>query len=510
MNKIITIFLVFCVFESLAQDYPLTGHQQNINERTIYLSNSFTLQKPYTGIENSSVDSIIFTKNDNKYKNWFLRKILEENLFYKSDSEYVLILNPIIDFRINRQNNTKAYHNTRGIFIYGKLASKIYFNTSFTESQAVFPENIQNYYDEFDVIPGYGRIKKLPSLGEFDFGAAYGNISLKASKILNISFGYEKLFIGNGYRSLILSDFSAPMAYLKTTYTFKKIQYNRIFTKAINPNFNNVLNLDNPISANSRYPSKYISYNTLTYKPVNSLELSLIEALVISKDIEIWHYPAFILVPYLRNIYINHKKQLTNNFVGLDIKWYNKNIGIFYSQLFIDKISKLNNIVASVQVGYKSFDFFKIQNLYLQVEYNRVPREMYFHPNNELHYGHYNQVLAHPAGAGFNEILIILDYKIKGIEFLAKSIFIKYASINSKYNQQNIFNYSLLYQTEPNSFLKSPYLINDFQLIYNLNNSYRLQIFTGITNRFNIENKENKNFLQFGIRTAIRANYNDF
>ena len=97
----------------------------------------------------------------------------------------------------------------------GKLDSKIYFNSCFTESQAIFPENIKKYFDEFGVIPGYGRIKPLSRSGEFDFGAAYGNIAVKACKFLDISLGYDKLFIGDGYRSLILSDFSAPMMYAK-------------------------------------------------------------------------------------------------------------------------------------------------------------------------------------------------------------------------------------------------------------------------------------------------------
>ncbi|MCK9255908.1 MAG: hypothetical protein GX793_06260 [Bacteroidales bacterium] len=509
MKNIVSIILIFFALNSLAQNYPLTEHQQNINAKLIYYENNFTLQKPYIGIENKTLDSLIFTQASGKYKNWFLRKIFEENLFVEQDSNFILILNPLIDFRFNYQNNAKGYHNTRGIVVNGKLASKIYFNTSFTESQAVFPESIKAFYDEFGVIPGYGRVKPLSGLGEFDFAVAYGNIAIKASKILDISFGYDKLFIGEGYRSLILSDFSAPMVYLKTSYNFKKIQFNRTFTKAINPNFNNVLQVENPVSMNSRYPSKYVSFNTLTYKLNSAWQISLVEALVFSKDIDLWNYPAFILVPFIRTTYINSNKLLTNNFVGLNTSWQNKNIGIIYSQIFIDKISK-SDITASVQLGYKNFDFLKIKDLFLQVEYNRVPREMYLHPNNDLHFGHYNQALAHPAGAGFNEILAILDYKFKNFEFLIKTVFLKYAEVNAEYNQQNIFDYYILYKTDENSFTRNPVLISDFQLIYNLNNSYRLQVFTGISNRTDLNTKNKINFIQFGLRTAIRTNYDDF
>jgi len=508
-NVFFTIFLIIYSFCSLAQNYPLTEHQQNINPNLIYSENNFTLQKPFTGIENKTVDSLIFTQATSKYKNWFLRKIFDENLFVKQDDRFIVILNPLVDFRLNYQNNTRGYHNTRGVIVSGKLDSKIYFNSCFTESQAIFPENIKKYFYEFGVIPGYGRIKPLARSGEFDFGAAYGNIAIKACNFLDISLGYDKLFIGDGYRSLILSDFSAPMMYAKTAFNFKKFQINNIFTKAINPNFNNVLQHENPVSLNSRYPAKYVSFNTLTYKPTKAWQISLIEALVLTQNIDEWNYPAYILLPFVRTTFINYKKQLTNNFVGVNTTWQNKKIGIIYSQIFIDKISK-SDLIASLQIGYKNFDFLKVKNLFFQIEYNRVPREMYLHANNDLHYGHYNQAIAHPAGAGFNEILAIADYKFKRLEVLTKSVFLKYATINSEYNQQNIFDYSLLYNVDANTFTRNPMLISDVQIIYNLNNSYRLQIFAGISNRADLTTKNSTNFIQCGLRTALRINYDDF
>ena len=106
------------------------------------------------------------------------------------------------------------------------------------------------------------------------------------------------------------------------------------------------------------------------------------------------------------------------------LDWQDPKIGIFYSQFIVDRFYEWYYPVAAFQFGYKSFDFAGVENLYLQIEYNRVPREMYLHRNNYLHFGHYNQALAHPAGACFNEVVAIADYKYKNFKVLAKPTYL--------------------------------------------------------------------------------------
>lgn len=280
--------------------------------------------------------------------------------------------------------------------------------------------------------------------------------------------------------------------------------------KLLNPNFNNVMDLENPVSANSRYPSKFVSYNTLTYRLNQSWQISLVEALVMSEDLAGWKVPVYSLTPYIRTAYIDYKNQLTNNLTGINLTWQNPKIGIVYSQFIVDRFYEWYYPIAAFQLGYKSFDFAGIKNLYLQVEYNRVPREMYLHRNNELHYGHYNQAMAHPAGAGFNEIIAIADYKIKRFELVAKAVFINYASSYVLINRQNIFDYSSLFPSNFDTFERSPYIITDCVLIYNLNPSYRLQIFAGVSSHFVTDTRNLSHFVQAGIRTALRSNYYDY
>jgi hypothetical protein len=298
--------------------------------------------------------------------------------------------------------------------------------------------------------------------------------------------------------------------YFKTSAKFGKFEYNNLFTKALNPNFNNVMNVTNPVSANSLYPSKFVSFNTLTYKLNQRWQISLVEALVMSEYLEWWVVPVYSLTPFVRNTYIEHQNKLTNNLVGLNLSYQNPNIGIFYSQFIVDRFYEWYYPIAAFQFGYKSFDFAGVKNLYLQLEYNRVPREMYLHRNNDLHFGHYNQTLAHPAGAGFNELVAIADYKYKRFEVLAKTVFLKYSPTYGFFNRQNIFDYNQLFQDNAVLNDRSATLMSDIALIYNLNPSYRLQIFTSVSNRYNVEFGSSSIFYQIGIRSAIRGNYYDY
>ena len=58
----------------------------------------------------------------------------------------------------------------------------------------------------------------------------HGVISLLMSaKYIDVAFGYDKNFIGNGYRSLFLSDFSNNTLFLKLNTRIWKFNYQNLF-----------------------------------------------------------------------------------------------------------------------------------------------------------------------------------------------------------------------------------------------------------------------------------------
>lgn len=508
MIKHFTVILfLLSSFALVAQDYPLTGHFQNLNEKDVYFGSFNTLIRPSIGVENNLYDSLIFSTPESNRKNWFGRKLFDEHFIVGEDEKFEIIVDPIVDFRLNRdQLHDFGYLNTRGIIVSGNLDSRVYFNSSFFENQGVMPIHIASFYNKYGVIPGYGRIKQLTGYNKYDFAAAYGSIAIKANDNLNFTIGYDRVFIGDGYRSMILSDFSAPMMYFKINAKLGNFDYNNIFTKALNPNYNNIMQLENPTSVNSLYPSKFISYNTLTYNLNSVWQFSLVEALVMSDKLPDWKVPIFSASPFFRTAYINHSAELTNNLVGINITGQKQKLGIVYSQLIIDKFNKSELPVFAFQVGYKNFDFASVKNLFVQLEYNMASSQMYMHQDNELHYGHYNQALAHPAGHKFNEILFVAAYSIKRIEFIAKLNFLQPGFQNIFDIEQEIENYE-----NYTNLASSQLIVNgDFQIIYNVNRANKLQVFMSLSPRIDFVVNSNVTFIQAGVRTAIRSNYYDF
>jgi hypothetical protein len=91
----------------------------------------------------------------------------------------------------------------------------------------------------------------------------------------------------------------------------------------------------------------------------------------------------------------------------------------FYGQLLLDEfllseIKKNRGWWANKyawQIGAKYIDAFQVKNLDLQIESNRVRPFTYSHRDSVANYTHYNQPLAHPLGANFQEFIGIARYQ---------------------------------------------------------------------------------------------------
>jgi hypothetical protein len=104
---------------------------------------------------------------------------------------------------------------------------------------------------------------------------------------------------------------------------------------------------------------------------------------------------------------------------GLDFKANVAKRFQFYGQFLLDEF-KLSEIKAGngwwgnkfgLQAGAKYIDAFGIKNLDLQLEHNRVRPFTYSHFDSVSNYTHYNQPLAHPLMANFQEVIGIARYQ---------------------------------------------------------------------------------------------------
>ena len=137
---------------------------------------------------------------------------------------------------------TKTYTNTRGYIIEGDLGQKISFFSSFRENQAVFPSYIHEYVLSNKVVPGQGYAREFKDTG-FDYAMASGYFGIKPAKNFVVQFGHGKHFIGDGYRSLLLSDNAFNYPFLRIQTSFWKMQYTNLYVEMQDINYfeNNVI-----------------------------------------------------------------------------------------------------------------------------------------------------------------------------------------------------------------------------------------------------------------------------
>lgn len=81
---------------------------------------------------------------------------------------------------------------------------------------------------------GEGYYKEFKAAGGVDYFDAKGYITFGATKYVDIAFGYDKNFIGNGQRSLFLSDFSNNALFLKLNTKIWKFNYQNLFMELHN------------------------------------------------------------------------------------------------------------------------------------------------------------------------------------------------------------------------------------------------------------------------------------
>ena len=333
------------------------------------------------------------------------------NLLEVNQKDFFLALNPVLQFEGGKEsaNNETLFINTRGLTARGTIARKIAFSTYLTDNQERGPLFYQQRVNSTNAVPGVGFYKPFKSTG-YDFFDARGYISFNATKYIDIQFGYDKNFIGNGYRSLFLSDWGNSYLFLKLNTKIWKFNYQNLFMELM-PQFRK--------AGDTLLDRKYAVMHHLSMNVSKWLNIGVFEAVIFGRRN---HFDFEYLNPiiFYRSIEGNVGSP-DNALVGLDFKGNLLHHVQFYGQFLLDEFV-LSAILRhpynwvnkwGIQAGVKYMDAFGISNLDLQVETNRVRPFTYSHYDSVSNYTHYNQPLAHPLGANFQEFIGIINYQPK-------------------------------------------------------------------------------------------------
>lgn len=479
--------------------------QRDINKRYPYPANSdLNLGKAYYYRRYLSGKP-----NYRTYDGWIARKFFEENLIIVEDStdNFHLTADPLFHFQVGKDLESDSadilYQNTRGFKIAGDIGDRFSFATTFYENQARFPEYVANYVDYTGVVPGSGRIKKLDTQ-EYDYAMASGYVSYSPHDKVNLQFGHGKHFVGDGYRSLLLSDnaFNYPYFRITTSWFNGVLQYTNLFTS-----FQSQERYEAATTPEALFKRKDGSFHHLSINIGNRIQLGIFEGTVWKRAGENGSLPTnySMFIPVIGVSTAMHGFNDEDNVVlGLTGKIKVLNSLLLYGQFMLDDPADKK---IGIQGGFRAFNPFLIAGLHVQGEVNIV-NEYSFMSEDPLHgYSHYNQPLAHPLNAGFAEIVAIVDYEWRRIFTRIKVNIIDYQRTygNDVLQSDSLVNIAVLPEKANN-------LVIDFKLGYLLMPKTNTNIYAGFVMRdFLTETQQHKTmWFQFGFRTWLSNSYFDF
>lgn len=339
------------------------------------------------------------------------------NLLEVNQPAFHLRVNPIINFKLfsSRRPNEGLFISQRGTDLRGGIDDKIYFHTQIIDNQAHYPVYVEDYVDQYEALPGAGFLKTnkntyLGLSGGYDYLISTGYLGFNLSSHVGLQFGYGQNFIGNGYRSLLLSDFAYNYLYLKLNWKVWKLHYQNIFAE---------LTLrEGVVRGNELLPKKYMAAHHLSLNLLPNLTIGIFESVIFSRTNQM-EFRYLLPVIFYRTVEQGLGSP-DNVLLGLDAKWTFLNHFQLYGQLALDEFVFREVFSENrgwwgnktgVQIGAKYIDVLGIDHLDFQAEYNTVRPYTYTHTDGVASYTHYNQPLAHPLGANFREWLMVARYR---------------------------------------------------------------------------------------------------
>lgn len=516
---------------------PLSHELYNRFDQEINLigTAAHTAQKPFTYKDvKPYYDFNIENKNlALGNKSWLGKKLFNEHLATVNTKDFWLTIDFGLDLQLGHdtENELNTFNNTRIGFAQGGIGEKLTFYAAIFESQGRFAD----YFNRLAVsrspadgypavIPGRGVAKIFKTDG-FDYPVTAGYINYRISDNFNAQIGNYKNMIGDGYRSLFLSDNASPYPYVKFEAEVWKLKYTNIWMQARNTNL---------LTDGGAYQTKFIAMHHLSYNINKRLNIGLFEAAMWDNE-DSRGFDISYLNPLLfyQMVEFSTGTEGGKVMVGANYKYKWTDHIYSYGQLLIDELS-INDVFGGdksfknkfgLQMGLKYFNAFKLKDFDLQIEYNQVRPFTYSHFRISTNYTHSGQSLAHLWGANFREAIAIARYRKNRWAGHAKFIY-GLRGFEPDADSDPFYG-SDLFGTENNIFSETGVTIgqgnkvnsyySELEASYLVNPSTNMKVYLNIINRnFKSETQNETTFdnntfwINFGLRTDLFNWYFDY
>ena len=420
------------------------------------------------------------------------------------------------DFNANKSN----WLTTLGYQVGGTIGNKFYFYVAGYNSSAQFPGYINTYVNTIGVVPGQTPVdNKGGSITNWSYYT--GLVSYTPIKYVNFTAGQDKNFIGDGYRSMLLSDYASPYPFAKMTFTLGNVKYIAMLTR-----FEDQLSPKIPGSTDNRVKWGYFHY--LDWSISNRVSLGFFDSVVSADADSVGHkrgidYSYLNPFIFLRPIEASHGSPDKAD-LGLTAKWKFADKNILYGQFaltefqskdFFSNDGSVRNKYG-YQLGVRGADIFKVKGLNYLFEYNAAKPYTYTETESFRNYSQLGEPLAHPFGANFREWLTIWNYSIGRFDLQGQLNYAFYGlDINGLDYGKNIFQSYLNAAKQLNNYtgqgLRTNLYYAEGKVAYILNPKYNLRLELGAVYRDEVNTvfESRTPMITFGLRSSFRNFYSD-
>jgi hypothetical protein len=331
--------------------------------------------------------------------------------------------------------------------------------------------------------------------------------------IFNFQIGHDKNFIGEGNRSLFLSDYGKPYYFGQLRARFWHVEYTMLY-QFLNENYKSV-------KAQKFAASHYLSWNV-----TKKINLGIFETVIFQpKDTLL--YRGFD-VEYLNPVVFFRPQEYAigsadNVLLGASFSVKHKKQTI-YGQLIVDEFL-LSEIRAQSgwwankyggQLGIKGYLKLRNEKFFYRVEANAVRPYTYAHVNSLQNYGNQNSTLSHPYGANFMEVLFEIKWQHKKwfTKFFTN---VGYQGLDEdgKSYGGNVY---LPYMLRPNDYnnkigqgIRNNFFIVNIHAAYKLSEKGSIFAFAEIQYRFDSALSQKSHIIPFiGIRSYLWNDYRNY
>jgi hypothetical protein len=409
---------------------------------------------------------------------------------------------PIADFGF-RGSNTPQYRAMAGASAEGTFGRKLYARFSYLQGI----EKATDFFQSKSTLsfPIDSSLNQKIDLR--------GRVSYSPNQFINLQGGWDNQYIGEGNRSLFLSDYGKPMGFGLARLNFWRIEYLMLYQFMQEKN-----------ALNERI-NKYASTHYISLNAAKWLQIGIFESVVFQPKDTLLNrgFEAEYINPMI--FYRPQEYALgssDNVLLGIDAKVKIRRL-TFYGQLMMDEFN-LADIKGrtkwwankyAVQMGLKTYRQIQNNEFFFRGEMNIVRPYTYSHLSVAQSYTNQNLPLAHPSGANFAEILFETKWQKKK---WSGELFVSYwlkgyndtlnygGDVTVPYINRPLDDYGHTIGQGIGNNAFHAYL----RVAYDVISKYKLQAFTEVHYRYNTYLNEPQGQFLLGIRSRLWNDYRNY